>query len=116
MTHAEIDKLFSQQTEKCIKLFMSKLEWYKMIFRMFILSLGTITILIMAVIGWSYTPIKDIAVLKREVCLMSKKIDELVKDEKSKNEKTMEEIMAIKTPATQAICGGEPKNGGNKSK
>jgi len=113
---ASMDEKIRDQISDCDKKYLSKLEYYKIMLRLVLLSLATISTILLAVIGWSYTPIQDIAVLKNEVKQMNKKLDKIILEEGIKQNKEDKqnidflpeydfEILKLKTPALGAICG-----------
>ena len=111
-----IDEKINEQIKNCVDKFMTKLDYYKLMFRFFLFSLGTISIILLTVIGWSYNPIRDIAVLKREVMIMNEKIDKLLKNKSVKINKEIldpvdyDKIINIKTPALSAVCDDKYRN------
>lgn len=104
-----MEEKIDKQLEECNEKFILKLEYYRMLFKMFLLSLGTVTLIVLTVVGWSYTPIQDIAVLKREVKIMSEDIKDIKKEltiaGKSGHDLTEDQIIALKVPAVNAVCG-----------
>jgi hypothetical protein len=84
-------------------------------------SLGIITIIILAVVGYSYEPIADIATLKEAVRRMDKKLDILIKNGKEKKSEQKSEntenkverkeividTLALAEPALTAVCDGQ---------
>jgi len=70
----------AEKYEHCKRKFMWKIEYYKVTLRTILASLSVITVILLAVIGYSYKPISDIAVLKIEVKNIHEKLDILIKN------------------------------------
>lgn len=110
-----------EQYEHCKRKFLWKAEYYKLTLRTVLGSLGVITIIILAVVGYSYQPIRDIATLKVEVKVMNEKLDVIIKngEKEQKSEKTEKhskteksvmpdeiriDSLALASPALSGIC------------
>lgn len=105
-----------EQYEHCKRKFLWKIEYYKICLRTILASLSVITIVILAVVGYSYEPIRDIATLKEAVRRMDKKLDVLIKNGENKNKesentekrtekkKIVVDTMALSDPALTAVC------------
>ena len=95
VTEDRVDEKIEFQYVTCQK------NYYKVILRTVIASVTSVTIILMGIIGWSYRPISDIAVLKKEVKIMHEKLDVVIKKDKPKTQKTAENDSDQETKAIQ---------------
>ena len=73
-----------EKYEHCKRKFLWKSQYYKSILKTVLSSCGIAAVIILAIVGYSYGPVSDIAALKVEVKNIHKKLDILIKNGKVK--------------------------------
>jgi len=75
-------------------------DYYKTMLRIMIASVSTLFLTLSGIIVWSYKPISDIEVLKREVVIINKKLDEALDIKKSEKKSKKTDVKSIGTITT----------------